>query len=52
MELLEYYLYRARSDFNIEWNKDEFNYLYEVQALQRLVKAIGSFASFWMLRKV
>lgn len=50
-ELLQYYLYRARADFDIEWNSDEFKYLYEVQSLQRLIKAVGSFASFWMLRK-
>lgn len=49
-ELLDYYLYRAKTDFNQEWNRDEFNYLYEVQSLQRLLKAVGSFASFWMLR--
>lgn len=50
-ELLDYYLYRAQSDFNVKWNRNEFDYLYEVQALQRLFKAVGSFASFWMLRK-
>ena len=49
-ELLDYYLYRAKVDFNHEWNIHEFNYLYEVQAIQRLLKAVGSFASFWMLR--
>ncbi len=50
-ELLDYYLYRAKADFNKEWNKGEFDYLYEVQSLQRLLKAVGSFASFWMLRQ-
>lgn len=50
-ELLEYYLYRAKADFNYEWNENEFRYLYEIQSLQRLLKAVGSFASFWMLRK-
>jgi aminoglycoside/choline kinase family phosphotransferase len=51
MELLEYYLYRAKTDFNREWNRGEFEYLYEVQSIQRLFKAVGSFASFWMLRQ-
>lgn len=50
-ELLDYYLYRAKSDFNQEWNKGEFEYLYEVQSIQRLLKAVGSFSSFWMMRK-
>lgn len=49
-ELLDYYLYRAKADFNQEWNAGEFEYLYEVQSLQRLLKAVGSFSSFWMLR--
>jgi hypothetical protein len=44
-------LYRAKSDFNHEWNADEFSELYELQSIQRLLKAVGSFASFWMLRK-
>lgn len=50
-ELLDYYLYRAQSDYGVEWPREEFQYLYEVQSIQRLFKAIGSFASFWMLRK-
>ncbi|MEY4615723.1 MAG: hypothetical protein RJB66_683 [Pseudomonadota bacterium] len=50
-ELLEYYLYRAKADFNQEWNTNEFEFLYEIQSLQRLLKAVGSFSSFWMLRK-
>ena len=50
-ELLDYYLYRAKTDYNIEWNRNEFDYIYEVQSIQRLFKAVGSFASFWMLRK-
>lgn len=50
-ELLDYYLYRAKSDYGIEWNREQFNYFYEVQSIQRLFKAVGSFASFWMLRK-
>lgn len=50
-ELLDYYLNRAQTDFNIEWSREQFNYLYEVQSIQRLFKAVGSFASFWMLRK-
>lgn len=49
-ELLDYYLHRAKSDFGKEWNRDEFAYLYEVQSIQRLFKAVGSFASFYMLR--
>jgi aminoglycoside/choline kinase family phosphotransferase len=50
-ELLEYYIDRAQSDYNVEWSREQFNYLYEVQSIQRLFKAVGSFASFWMLRK-
>lgn len=50
-ELLDYYLSRAKADYNIEWNREQFDYLYEVQSIQRLFKAVGSFASFWMLRK-
>jgi aminoglycoside/choline kinase family phosphotransferase len=49
-ELLDYYLYRAKSDFDRTWEMTEFHYLYELQSVQRLLKAVGSFASFWMLR--
>lgn len=50
-ELLDYYLYRAKADFATEWNREEFNRLYEIQSIQRLFKAVGSFASFWQLRR-
>jgi len=50
-ELLDYYLDRAKTDFNKQWSRDQFNELYEIQSIQRLFKAVGSFASFWMLRK-
>lgn len=50
-ELLDYYLGRSKSDFNTSWDREEFMYLYEVQSVQRLFKAVGSFASFWMVRQ-
>lgn len=49
-ELLDYYIGRAKSDYDHSWDREEFMYLYEVQSVQRLFKAVGSFASFWMLR--
>lgn len=50
-ELLGYYLSRAKEDFAHSWSSSEFEYLYEVQSIQRLFKAVGSFASFWVMRK-
>lgn len=50
LELLDYYCHRSAQDFDHPWSPDDFMNLYEIQSIQRLLKAVGSFASFAVRR--
>ena len=48
--LLKYYLEQARRYQKNDFSMDHFNYIYELQSIQRCFKACGSFASFYHQR--
>ena len=48
--ILNYYFDRAK-DYKKTFEKDHFNYIYELQSIQRCFKACGSFASFFHQRQ-
>lgn len=50
-ELLEDYLLKAKPYLPSHFSRDQFNYIYELQTIQRCFKACGSFASFYNQRK-
>lgn len=49
-QLLSYYLERARPKL-LNFSQEEFDYIYEVQTIQRCFKACGSFSSFYNQRQ-
>ena len=49
--LMFYYLDRRKEFIAQPVDLEHFNYIYELQSVQRCFKACGSFASFWMARK-
>lgn len=49
-QILNYYFERAK-EFKQTFNVDHFNYIYELQSIQRCFKACGSFASFFHQRE-
>ena len=49
--LMNYYLEEARKFQKTDFSMDHFNYIYELQSIQRCFKACGSFASFFHQRK-
>lgn len=50
-ELLGYYLQQRSQYFSPIEDIHHFNYIYEVQSVQRCFKACGSFASFFVMRQ-
>ena len=48
--LLKYYLEQARRYQKNDFSMDHFDYIYELQSIQRCFKACGSFASFYHQR--
>ncbi len=49
--LMFYYLERRKEFIKQDVDLAHFQYIYELQSVQRCFKACGSFASFWMMRK-
>lgn len=49
--LKDYYLFRSREYLPKDFSREQFDYIYELQTIQRCFKACGSFASFYMLRQ-
>lgn len=48
--LLNYYLERAASYLPKDFSREHFDYIYNLQTIQRCFKACGSFASFYQTR--
>lgn len=48
--LIEYYLEKAESHLPQNFSLEHFEYIYELQSIQRCFKACGSFASFYNTR--
>lgn len=49
-QLMNYYLGKAKPFLGPSFSREHFDYIYEVQSLQRCFKACGSFASFFHQR--
>jgi N-acetylmuramate 1-kinase len=49
-KLLKYYLEKASPFLKQNIDLEQFDYIYELQSIQRCFKACGSFASFYMMR--
>ena len=49
-QLMNYYIDRSKSFLPTKFSREHFDYVYEVQSLQRCFKACGSFASFYHQR--
>ena len=49
--LMDYYLEKARPHLGKDFSREHFDYIYELQSIQRCFKACGSFASFFHLRQ-
>lgn len=49
-QMLEYYLTTAASKFGYSYDRSHFDYIYELQTIQRCFKACGSFSSFYVQR--
>lgn len=50
-KLLKYYLDERAKTYKAVSDLKHFNYIYEIQSIQRCFKACGSFASFYVMRK-
>jgi aminoglycoside/choline kinase family phosphotransferase len=49
-QLMDYYLEQSASDLPVDFSREHFDHVYELQSLQRCFKACGSFASFFHQR--
>ncbi len=50
-QLTDYYLDLAKPNLGQNFSREHFDYIYELQSIQRCFKACGSFASFYNLRQ-
>lgn len=50
-QLTDYYLEQAQPYLGQKFSREHFDYIYELQSIQRCFKACGSFASFYNLRQ-
>jgi aminoglycoside/choline kinase family phosphotransferase len=50
-DLISYYLQQAKASLPLNFSKQEFDKVYEIQSIQRCFKACGSFSSFFHQRQ-